>query len=103
MFASGRPVITTVNSGTQLAQVVTGRGIVVPPDNAFQLSKAIQFLSQDIDLRTHLGREARHYAVAHWSRDRILSNIGQHFIKLIVENPLREKVSPMNSKFQAKK
>jgi colanic acid biosynthesis glycosyl transferase WcaI len=102
MFASGRPVITTVNSNTQLAQIVTGRGIVVPPDNAFQLSRAIQFLSQDIGLRRHLGNAARHYAVAHWSRDHVLSSIGQHLSKLVQENSMHENVSPINPTSQAK-
>jgi colanic acid biosynthesis glycosyl transferase WcaI len=103
MFASGRPVITTVNSNTQLAQIVTGRGIVVPPDNAFQLSRAIQFLSQDIGLRRHLGNAARHYAVAHWSRDHVLSSIGQHLSKLVQENSMHESISPINPRSQAQK
>ncbi len=96
MFASGRPVITTVSSSTQLAQIVTGRGIVVPPDDAFQLSRAIQFLSKDVGLRRHLGRAARHYAVAHWSKDRVLSNVSQHLINLVEKKSIREKVSSMN-------
>jgi colanic acid biosynthesis glycosyl transferase WcaI len=103
MFASGRPVITTVNSSTQLAQVVTGRGIVVPPDNAFQLSRAIQFLSQDTGLRKRLGDAARRYAVAHWSRDRILGSIGQHFAKLIAENFQHEKSTSINPKSKSEK
>jgi colanic acid biosynthesis glycosyl transferase WcaI len=103
MFASGRPVITTVNSSTQLAQIVTGRGIVVPPGNAFQLSRAIQFLSKDIGLRRHLGNAARNYAVTYWSRDHILSSIGQHLIEFAKENTLYEKVSPINPRSQAKK
>jgi colanic acid biosynthesis glycosyl transferase WcaI len=103
MFASGRPVITTANANTQLAQIVTGRGIVVPPDNAFQLSRAIEFLSKDIGLRRHLGNAARHYAVDHWSQDHILSNMGQHLIKLVEENSMHEKVSPINPRSQTKK
>jgi colanic acid biosynthesis glycosyl transferase WcaI len=98
MFASGRPVITTVNSSTQLAQVVTGRGIVVPPDNAFQLSRAIQFLSQDTELRRRLGKAARHYAVAHWSRDNILNSIGQNLTDLIAESSLHGKFTANNPK-----
>jgi colanic acid biosynthesis glycosyl transferase WcaI len=98
MFASGRPVITTVNSSTQLAQIVTGRGIVVPPGNAFQLSKAIQFLSQDSDLRRRLGDAARHYAVARWSKAHILSSVNQELIKLLQENSLHKKVSSTISK-----
>jgi colanic acid biosynthesis glycosyl transferase WcaI len=103
MFASGRPVITTANASTQLAQIVTGRGIVVPPDNAFQLSKAIQFLSQDIGLRGHLGNAARDYAVNHWSQEHVLNNVGQHLIKLVEENSVHEKVSPINPRFHTKK
>jgi colanic acid biosynthesis glycosyl transferase WcaI len=103
MFASGRPVITTVSPSTQLAQIVTGRGIVVPPGNAFQLSRAIQFLSKDIGLRKHLGNAARHYAVAHWSRDHVLSSVGQHLMKLVQENSLHANISPINPSPQAKK
>jgi colanic acid biosynthesis glycosyl transferase WcaI len=101
MFASGRPVITTVDSHTQLAQVVTGRGIVVPPDNPFQLSRAIQFLSQDTSLRRRLGKAARYYAVANWGRDFILGSISQHFIKLIAENSYHKESSSINPKSKA--
>jgi colanic acid biosynthesis glycosyl transferase WcaI len=86
MFASGRPVIATVNPDTQLAQVIANRGFVVPPGNAFQLSRAIQLLSQDIDLRMHLGNNARCYAVAHWGHNQILQSIEQQFKQLINED-----------------
>lgn len=82
MFASGRPVITTSDPNTQLSQVVEGRGIVVPPNNIDLLSKAIQTLSQDTEIRLKLGTSARNYAIKHWDREHVMADIEEHFIQL---------------------
>ena len=83
MFASGRPVIATAHMGTQLAQVITGCGLVTAPGDAVQLSEAIQFLSKDLTLSQYLGNEARTYAIKHWSQKSVLSNIEQKFLDLM--------------------
>jgi colanic acid biosynthesis glycosyl transferase WcaI len=99
MFASGRPVIATAHSGTQLAQVVIGRGLVIPPGNAVHLSKAIRFLHQDRELRCSFGNAARGYAIDHWGQNPILSRIEQHFIQLAkLTTPASKRILTRQSK-----
>ena len=59
MMASGRPVITTAKPGTQLAKVLNGCGLVVPPKDVSGLVEAIQMLAWDREKRNAMGRAAR--------------------------------------------
>lgn len=68
MMASGRPVIATVREGTQVAQAVEGRGIVVPPASPQDLAEAILGLANDPDRRKQLGINARAFAERRFSR-----------------------------------
>jgi colanic acid biosynthesis glycosyl transferase WcaI len=72
MLASGRPVIATAHPGTQVAQVVEGRGIAVPAEDAAALHAAVLRLVEDGELRLRLGRAAREYAVEHLDKQHIL-------------------------------
>jgi colanic acid biosynthesis glycosyl transferase WcaI len=72
MLASGRPVIATVHPGTQVAEVVEGRGLVVPPEDAGALHAAVLQLAEDKELRLRLGRAAREYAVGHLGKQQVL-------------------------------
>jgi colanic acid biosynthesis glycosyl transferase WcaI len=99
MFASGRPVIATAHPGTQLAQVVIGRGLVIPPGNSVHLSKAIRFLHQDRELRCSFGNAARRYAIDHWGQNPILSRIEQHFLQLAkLTTPASKRILTRQSK-----
>ena len=82
MFASGRPVISTAFPGTQLAQVIAGKGIVSPPGDVELLSKAIMLLSKDRQLCQQLGNAARHYAINNWEKNVVLGNIEKQFLDL---------------------
>jgi colanic acid biosynthesis glycosyl transferase WcaI len=75
MLASGRPVIATCQSGTELDTVVSTCGIVVPPEDSAALADAICRLADDPTLRTHLGRCARAYAEDNFDRDIVLERI----------------------------
>jgi colanic acid biosynthesis glycosyl transferase WcaI len=75
MLASGRPVIATCQSGTELDTVVSTCGIVVPPEDSAALADAICRLADDPTLRTHLGRCARVYAEDNFDRDIVLERI----------------------------
>jgi colanic acid biosynthesis glycosyl transferase WcaI len=98
MFASGRPVISTTATDTQLAQLVTNRGINVQPGNVEQFSKAILLLSQDAALRVRLGNEARNYAIIHWGRNQVLTEIEKQLTQLMaVDLPVACKVSENSS------
>ena len=72
MLASGRPVIATADTGTQVHKVVSQCGVVVPPGDAQALGIAIQRLSKDRAARHRLGEAARKYAVANMDSARIL-------------------------------
>ncbi len=72
MLSSGRPVIATADSGTQVAEVVDGRGLVVPAEQPEALRQAVQRLLDDSSLRDRLGQQARRYAVAHLGKEEVL-------------------------------
>ncbi len=86
MFASGRPVVSTAEPDTQLAEIVTNRGVNVQPGNVSQFSKAILLLSQDAALRAHFGNEARSYAITHWDRQQVLIEVEKKFTQLIADS-----------------
>ena len=73
MLSSGRPVIATAHAGTQVAQVVEGRGLAVPAEDAGALYAAVQLLVDDEDLRLSLGLAAREYAVEHLGKQQVLA------------------------------
>jgi colanic acid biosynthesis glycosyl transferase WcaI len=73
MLASGRPVIATCRKGTELDHVVSRCGLVVQPQDAPALARAICTLADDPKTRVELGRSARSYAEANFERDAILN------------------------------
>ncbi len=72
MLASGRPVIATADPGTQVAQVVEGRGLVVPAGDDAALHAAALCLIDNEELRLRFGRAAREYAVEHLGKEQVL-------------------------------
>ena len=77
MLASGRPVIATARPDTQVAACVQGRGLVVPPGDSTMIVSAILRLTDDAELRRHMGEEARKYAAAHLGRDQLMREFEQ--------------------------
>ena len=75
MLASGRPVIATCRAGTELDSVVSSCGVVVPPQEAATLAKAICELADDPVTRAELGRRARAFAEVNFDRDVILGRV----------------------------
>jgi putative colanic acid biosynthesis glycosyltransferase WcaI len=82
MLASGRPVVATSRAGTQLAEVVEGRGIVVAPEDAQALARGIEQLAGDRALRENLGARAREYAQSELGKESILSHLEQELLAL---------------------
>lgn len=78
MLSSGRPVIATADSGTQVAQVIEGSGpgdacgLVAPAEDSAALHEAVVRLVNNAELRRRLGENARRYAVQHLGRDQVL-------------------------------
>jgi colanic acid biosynthesis glycosyl transferase WcaI len=82
MLASGRPVIATAHPGTQVAQVVEGRGLAIPAEDAAALHAAVLLLVEDEELRLQLGRAAREYAVAHLGKQQVLDQFEHDLMAL---------------------
>ena len=72
MLASGRPVIATCRSGTEISAIVSQCGVVVEPENSSDLARAIVILADDPESRFALGRSARVFAEANFERDAVL-------------------------------
>ena len=83
MLSSGRPVIATAHEGTQVAMVVEGRGLVVPPEDAEALYEAVQRLVDDPTLRQRLGKAAREFAVKHLGTESVLKQFEADLISLV--------------------
>jgi colanic acid biosynthesis glycosyl transferase WcaI len=90
MLASGRPVVATARAGTQLAQVVEGRGLVVPPGDASAFSAAIARLTDSPGLREALGRSARAYAISDLAKEKVLSRFEQELLFAVCGNSSRQ-------------
>ncbi|OYP34093.1 glycosyltransferase WbuB [Rhodopirellula sp. MGV] len=75
MLATGRAIVTCADPGTQIADVVDGHGLVVPPSDSVAFAEAICQLADDESLRGCLGRAARKYAIENLSRNAILSQL----------------------------
>jgi colanic acid biosynthesis glycosyl transferase WcaI len=75
MLASGRPVITMSEPGTELHSVVSQCGLVVPPEDTLALADAVVRLAEDRALRRELGERARSYAENNFEIDLVLARV----------------------------
>ena len=75
MLASGRPIAATAHLGTGLANEVQGCGVVVPPEDADALAKAIEGLLASPSACAGYGRAARQRAKDHWDQNAILDRL----------------------------
>ena len=83
MLASGRPVLATAHPGTELAFVVQGCGVVVPPEDPVAMTQAMMALAADLKLRTQLGAAGRIYALEHMDREAVLRKFESDLTTLI--------------------
>lgn len=74
MLASGRAVVATATTGTELANVVQSCGMVTEPENAEALAGAILHLANDDALRQKMGQTGRLYAEENLDQQHILTN-----------------------------
>lgn len=77
MFASGRVVIAMARSGTELHNIVSPRGVVVPPENVDALAAAIETLVADPEQRALLGAKGRAFAELHLSPAWVLGRLDE--------------------------
>ncbi|MBS0367641.1 MAG: glycosyltransferase WbuB [Proteobacteria bacterium] len=83
MLASGKAVVATAHAGTEVANVVDGCGLVVPPESPIEFSQAIQRLACDEALRRRLGKAGREYAERFLDRDSVLRSFESELKRLI--------------------
>jgi colanic acid biosynthesis glycosyl transferase WcaI len=83
IFASGRPVLATANPGTEMAQVVRDRGIIVRPDDAEEFAKSLIFLAENPWERQRLGNAGRLYATDRLNKEKILSGFEKELCSLV--------------------
>lgn len=86
MLASGRPVVATAHAGTEVARVVNGCGLIVPPEDAEAFSAAVSSLADDVDLRNRLGIAARNYAEANLDKEAVLRRFEEDLSRLLSRN-----------------
>jgi colanic acid biosynthesis glycosyl transferase WcaI len=93
MLASGRPVVATAQSDTELGSLIETAqcGLLAPPGDSRALVSAIQMLAADATRRTAMGRAGRNYAENHLSMDSVLREF-EH--KLEVLRQAGEALSP---------
>jgi colanic acid biosynthesis glycosyl transferase WcaI len=72
MLASGRPIIVTASSGTELANVMDGLGWVIPPDDPDKLVDAILSLIHQPETQIELGRRGRSFVEQTWAKELVL-------------------------------
>lgn len=83
MLASGRPMVATAHEGTEVARVVEGCGLVVPPESAQDFADAITALADDAEMRARYGTVARRYAEENLDKEAVLRRFESELIKLV--------------------
>ncbi|AVQ80397.1 MULTISPECIES: glycosyltransferase WbuB [unclassified Variovorax] len=83
MLASGRAVVVTAHAGTELSNVVKGRGMVVEPGDAAALADAIEQLAMSPELREQMGAAGRRFAESALDEDAILQRLEQELLRCV--------------------
>ena len=86
ILASGRPVVASVDPGTEVARTVAeaGAGIAVPPDDAEVFTKAIVRLVESPDEARQMGAAGRRY-VERWASPAAVAESYEHLFTELIE------------------
>jgi colanic acid biosynthesis glycosyl transferase WcaI len=82
MLASGKVVIATASTGTEIGNVVSQVGVLVPPEVQPALCEAILELGISPQARTSLGMKGRAFVCKNWSMEHILGEVEHHLREL---------------------
>lgn len=85
MLASGKAVIVTAHEGTELSNVVAGRGLVVAPGDADALSDAIARLAASRPQREAMGAAGRSFAETQLDRNAILLRLEKELLRCVAD------------------
>ena len=83
MLASGKAVIATAHPDTEVGEVVSRVGVLVPPEDPDALARVIQSLAKDAGQRAKLGQRGRQYAEVHYARGTVLPKIHERLVALV--------------------
>ncbi|MBT7600295.1 MAG: glycosyltransferase WbuB [Anaerolineae bacterium] len=72
ILASGKAVIATASSKSELGEIVNDVGILTSPGNTRELSNAIHRLAKSPKKRAFLGNKGRKWVVSRWAREKVL-------------------------------
>jgi len=84
VLAAGRPVIASIDEGSEVARVVVEAeaGLAVPPDNVAALIAAVEELVADPDRRVRMGEAGRRWAEAWRSPEQIAAIYADLIVEL---------------------
>ncbi len=85
MLASGKPIIASAASGTELWKVVNEVGLVIRPEDTSAMAEAISTLINDPNKCLKLGHLAREYACYYLDKGKVLSRF-QKSLKKVMHN-----------------
>jgi colanic acid biosynthesis glycosyl transferase WcaI len=83
ILASGRPVVTTADPGTQLALAVQHCGVRVPAHDGKAFAESIDHLAEDVALRVRLGQNARRCAEATLDKEKLLTAFERECLEMV--------------------
>jgi colanic acid biosynthesis glycosyl transferase WcaI len=93
MLASGRPIIAACRPGSDIAESISGCGLVTLPGDPEALAAAVVALARDDDARIQMGLRSRESAVREFSQDFILPRIEREMLDRIRCGERRVKTS----------
>ncbi len=85
LLASGRPVVASVNAGSEVAKAVikANAGLVIAPEDPDALLQAVIHLRDDLARRLTMGRKGREYARLHWDQQRLFQLMEEKLCDLV--------------------
>jgi colanic acid biosynthesis glycosyl transferase WcaI len=84
IFAAARPLVASVDEGSEVARIVqrSGAGIAVPPDDAAAFTAAVTELIDDVPRREAMGREGRSFVETTAAPETVALAYEQLFLEL---------------------
>ncbi len=82
MLASGRVVLAAAPAGSEIATMLSGRGMTIEPESAAAFAVAIDLLAGDPALRTALGEAGHAYAKAAFDVEAVMRLLDQRLREL---------------------
>ncbi len=91
LLASGRAILASVPADGTAAQAIRASrgGLVVEPESASELAKAIEYLHANRDLTERLGAQGREYAMSEYSFEQALNRYEELFEDLVDRSRMR--------------